>query len=231
RATGALAALLGCAALYAQWRVLPLMRVQAAIVVPAVREAFFAQALLLIALFTAGSYAKPPFSSAGCRLRWVALSYGLFNLGSQILYRFSGLPREYYFFKYSLHAVVLEVFAVLVLFAWKTASVLSDWKQGSPGATAVSAAHIASVCASALLFGNAYAAYRESLAERAHGKPPWHLIGPLADLNGWSRVESITRTAGKKFGGLVSPSWPLSNFMNAGLGAWLQDSDERWSTI
>ena len=63
-----------------------------------------------------------------------------------------------------------------------------------------------------------YEVYQPSYRERAEHKENPELLVPLADLQAWKIIESTLKEKDRAFGGFITPSWPVSNFMNASFG-------------
>jgi hypothetical protein len=57
--------------------------------------------------------------------------------------------------------------------------------------------------------------YFESCTNRISRTPPFTKIGPLIDRDTLLLIQEKTTKHNSKFGGIIVPSWPMSNFMNA----------------
>jgi|GEM_PF-1880655 len=212
---------LGLAALFAYWKLLPLIPVTGGIVAPRFHAMLRGQLVLAVGLLLLPLAARRMGLALGDTGTRLALYAGLFGAVSglvQLLCLGFVTSREYYLIKYHLHGVVLVLCATLVLGSTLLAQALSRWarRQGRP-------AH-AGLVPLAVLVGvgvfnlhKAITPYAESFQERRSGKAPWRALIPLADREGWSRIQATLTREHADFGGLVSANWPLMNFMNAGL--------------
>ncbi len=216
-----LAAGLGGAALFAYSKLLPLIPVTGAIIAPKGYAMLRGEAwlsLLLLVLPLATRRMGLPLGEAGARLARYAGVFGAINSFIQILYLWLGITPEYYFFKYHLHGVVLVLGAMLVLLSALVAQVLVRWARRQQRLSHVGLVPLGVVVGISLF--NLQAAcrpYRSSFLERMSGAPPWRSLIPLADREGWRRIEATLAQQGAAFGGLLAPTWPMMNFMNASL--------------
>ncbi|NVJ21710.1 MULTISPECIES: hypothetical protein [Myxococcus] len=217
----ALAVGLGLAALFAYWKLLPLIPVTGGIVAPRFHAMLRGQLVLSLGLLLLPLAAKRmglALGDTGTRLaRYAGLFGGVGGL-VQLLCLWSVTSREYYLIKYHLHGAMLVLCATLVLVSALLAQVLSRWALRQGGA-----AH-AGLVPLAVLVGigvfnlrSAITPYEDSFQERRSGKAPWNLLFPLADREGWSRIQATLAREHADFGGFVSANWPLMNFMNASL--------------
>jgi hypothetical protein len=216
-----LAAALGGAALFAYSKLMVLIPVTGAIQAPRIHamlrgEAILSALLLLLPLAARGM--GLPLGAAGTRLALYAGSFGVINSLIQRLYLGRGFSQEYYFFKYHLHGVVLVLGAVLVLLSALLAQVLARWARRQGRAAHAGLLPLGAIVSVGLFnLHDASTPYRSGFEERRSGAAPWRTLHPLADRDGWRRIEATLAREGAGFGGLLSPTWPLMNFMNAGL--------------
>ncbi|MCP3098683.1 hypothetical protein LZ198_07310 [Myxococcus sp. K15C18031901] len=217
----ALAAGLGFAATFAYWKLYPLLPVTGGIITPHIHAMLRGEAVLAVLLLVlprAARWMGLSLGDAGVRLARYAGVFGAINASVQFLCLRLGTPREYYLFKYHLHGVVLVLCAALVVLAALLAQALSRWmqRQGRP-------AHMGFLVPAVLVgiavfnLNAAVAPYRESYDERTSGHAPWRTLTALSDPDGWKRIQATLSREGARFGGLIAPSWPMMNFMNAGL--------------
>ncbi|WP_224371177.1 hypothetical protein [Hyalangium versicolor] len=217
----ALAVGLGGAAAFAYRTLWQLHPVWGAIIAPEIhamiRGEAFLTVLLLILPFAARRMGLP-LGAEGARLARYAGVFGAINTFIQFLYLRMGFKPEYYLFKYHLHGMVLVFGAALVLISALAAQALVQWGQRKPRASHAVLVPLVALWGIALF--NLYAAcrpYRDSFHERRFGTPPWRWLQPLVDREGQRRIEATLAREGAAFGGLLAPSWPLMNFMNASL--------------
>ncbi|MBN1204029.1 MAG: hypothetical protein JXB05_03785 [Myxococcaceae bacterium] len=216
-----LAAGLGGAALFAYAKLSTLIPVTGAIQAPRIHAMLRGEALLSLLLLLLPLAARGmglPLGAAGARLALYAGSFGAINSFILQLYLWQGFSREYYFFKYPLHGAVLVLGAALVLLSALLAQVLVRWGRRQGRAAHAGLLPLGVVAGIALFnLHDACTPYRSSFRERRSGAAPWSSLLPLADRDGWRHIEATLAREGAEFGGLLSPTWPMMNFMNAGL--------------
>lgn len=55
------------------------------------------------------------------------------------------------------------------------------------------------------------------------GEPPYQFLDALEDRRAIALIRQVLRDEGKRFGGLLTPSWPRTNFSNVELG-WVPEN-------
>ncbi|WP_338873166.1 hypothetical protein [Myxococcus stipitatus] len=222
-----LAAGLLFAAAFAWWKLSSLLPVKGDLVPPFPFKMVRGEAalsVLLLVLPLATRWMGLPLGDSAARLARYAGVFGAINASVQFLCLQLGTPREYYLIKYHLHGAVLLLCATGVVLSALLSHVLARWlrRQGKP-------AHAGLLLLAGLtgigLFNlqGAVKPYQDSFKERRSGQAPWTYLVPLADREGWKRIEATLAREGAGFGGLLAPNWPLMNFMNAGLRREIAD--------
>lgn len=188
-----------------------------------------ALSVLLLVLPLATRWMGLPLGDSATRLARYAGVFGAINTSVQFLCLQLGTPREYYLFKYHLHGAVLVLCATGVVLSTLLAQVL-----GSCLRRQLQVSH-AGLLPLAVLTGiglfnlqRAVEPYQDSFEERRSGQAPWRYLVPLADREGWKRIEATLAREDARFGGLLSANWPLMNFMNAGLRREIVDEPLRF---
>jgi hypothetical protein len=107
-----------------------------------------------------------------------------------------------------------------------SARIAAAWRGESPRARAWSVG-LAVLVAVLLVevtrgWGRAFKAYEHTYEERVRAKPPFQYLEALEDRGATALIRRVLRENGKRFGGLLSPSWPRLNFSNVALG-WVPD--------
>ena len=157
------------------------------------------------------------------RLIDFALVFGGANALVQLAYLKAGLPVGYYFLKYSFHAVVLLLCAGLLVASIRVGSLVpsppSRARRWNVALAVLVAAGLAAVTRG---WSRAFEAYAPSYRERVRGQPPFELISALEDREGSALIHQILQNEGKRFGGLLGPSWARVNFSNVALG-WVPE--------
>jgi hypothetical protein len=139
--------------------------------------------------------------------------------------RFKSLPegdhgyhliwRNYYFNKYSLHAVILVAAACVVAAAFWAATLLEKRPWSAIAGAALSlllgAAAVDKLQAAA-------APYQDVLAEVAFGHAPYPRLRPWVDREGLRLIHSTLRSQGREHGGYLAAYYPLAAYMNATFG-------------
>jgi hypothetical protein len=141
------------------------------------------------------------FSGAAIQLTWWA----------------SGLPREYYFHKYGFAPAVVGALATV---AWLTRALAGRFGVATHDGRRVGRTVCVGVSAVAatLVAGSALVSQRISFVERAHGRPPWRSLRPLADRATWRLIEAES-ARGAPFGAALLPGFTETMFANAHFGA------------
>lgn len=131
-------------------------------------------------------------------------------------------PHQYYVVKYGFHSLLLLLAATVPLFAALIAGPVDAVAQPrlvTSRPTQVSVGLIGgSIAVAAFWATQSIAVYRAGFLERAFGRPPFHVIKPLADLGAWSRIERTLKREHREFGGYLTTFYPVMNFMNAAFG-------------
>jgi hypothetical protein len=214
------------AAAYAYWRLLPLAHLSGGVVPHSHERALRVQGWTVVALL-AVRWLSPREESVERRLLDFAVLFGGVNALVQWAYLRAGLPIDYYFLKYGLHAVVLLLCAFLLAAGCRVGAL---FQTGLPRARRWDVV-LAVLVALGLTevtrgWGRAYKAYEPSYWERVRGEPPFQGMEPLEDRGATALIRQVLRDGDKHFGGLLSPSWPRVNFTNVALG-WVP---EDWGT-
>lgn len=189
----------------------------------------------LVALALAGACVWP----ASARLvrgsgiaRWVRLPVLLAAINAAFLTLVPPPARgaDYYYFKTSLHPLLLVMAASVVLVAALAAG-LADAERASARtrqALAAAAATAVALAATLVLLGRSFAVYWPTFRERLLGAPPYRLLKPVADRGAWRRIERVLGEHHAQFGGYLTSYYPTFNFMNSSLGYWNGGIDFYW---
>jgi hypothetical protein len=150
----------------------------------------------------------------------------LFGLANAVLVeRFKALPggehayvtmwANYYFHKYSLHAVILVAAGCVTAAAFWAAALAAK-----PRWQAAAGAALALVLGAAAVekMGTAFAPYQEVLHEVAFTHAPYPHLRPWADTTALQQIRSTLRSEGREHGGYLAQYYPLAAFMNATFG-------------
>ncbi|QSQ22470.1 hypothetical protein JY651_46390 [Pyxidicoccus parkwayensis] len=215
--------MLGAAA-YAYWRLLPLAHVSGGFIPHgyerALRTQCWAVAGLLVVRFL------PPRGEEAVERRLLdfALLFAGVNAAIQLAYLSARLPIDYYFLKYGLHAQVLLLSVLMLVASNRFGAMLLPAQAPRSRALGVGLAVLVAVMLVEVTrgWGRAFRVYEESYEERVRGQPPFKFLEPLEDRGAVAIVREVLRDNGKRFGGLLSPSWPQVNFTNVDLG-WVPD--------
>ena len=122
---------------------------------------------------------------------------------------------NYYLYKYLLHAAVLVTCAVLINSAFTLLQCIVEFKARSFTRPVI----ILLLSFSGLWsLKESYLSYSPAFRERIKHQVKNELISPLVDLKAWEIIDSKLKSSGKKMGGYVTSSWPVSNFMNSAFG-------------
>jgi hypothetical protein len=221
-------ALLGAAA-YAYWRLLPLAHVNGGFVAHAHERALRAQGWAVAGLFVV-RFLVPRGDGVERRLLDFALLFAGVNAVAQEAYLRAGLPVGYYFLKYGLHALVL-LLSALLLVASNRFGAWVRWKAQGPlaGAWSLVLAALVTVMLVEVTRGwdRAFRVYDATYEERVRGRPPFQSLDALEDRGATAVIRRVLREEGRRFGGLLSPSWSRLNFTNAALG-WLPEDSRSY---
>ncbi|WP_223759091.1 hypothetical protein [Myxococcus sp. RHSTA-1-4] len=216
-------ALLGAAA-YAYWRLLPLAHISGGFVPHSHERALRVQSWAVVGLLVV-RFLVPRGDGVERRLLDFALLFAGINAAVQGAYLGARLPIDYYFLKYGLHALVLLLSAAMLVASNRFGALL-DGKARSPRGRAWSAGLAVLV---AVMFvevtrgwGRAFKVHAPGYEERVRGQPPFEFLDALEDRNATALIRQVLREKGKRFGGLLTPSWPRLNFSNVALG-WVPD--------
>ncbi|NMO16321.1 hypothetical protein HPC49_29145 [Pyxidicoccus fallax] len=212
-------ALLGAAA-YAYWRLLPLAHSGGGFVPHAHERALRVQSWAVAGLLVV-RFLIPRGDGVERRLLDFALLFAGVNAAVQLAYFQAKLPVDYYILKYGLHALVLLLGAAMLVASARFGALLA-WKAQAPRARAWSVA-LAVLVAVLLVevtrgWGRSFKAYTPSYEERVRGQPPFTMNDALEDRESIALIRRVLRDSGKRFGGLLTSSWPRLNFSNAALG-------------
>ncbi|WP_395831430.1 hypothetical protein [Archangium violaceum] len=217
-------AFLGAAA-YAYSRLLPLAQVPGAIVAHSHERALRVQWWTLVGLLVV-RFLSPRQDSVERRLIDFAVLFCGASALVQFAYRKAGLPIDYYFLKYGLHAVVLLLCVALFVTSIRMGAVFQKglarawyWDLALAVLVAVGLFEVTRG------WGRAYESYESSYRERVRGAPPFQTLDALEDRGATAIIRRVLHDEGKRFGGLLTPSWPRANFSNVALG-WVP---ENWS--
>jgi hypothetical protein len=150
----------------------------------------------------------------------------LFALANAVfIERFKSLPggdqaylsiwRNYYFNKYSVHAVILLAAGCVVAAAFWAATLVEKraWRAIAGAALSL----LLSVAAVDKL-QTAAAPYQDVLAEVAFGHAPYPHLRPWVDREGLRLIGSTLRSERREHGGYLAAYYPLAAFMNATFG-------------
>ncbi|SEL76466.1 hypothetical protein SAMN05444354_108151 [Stigmatella aurantiaca] len=207
---------------YAYTKLLPLGPVYGSLVhhdaVRALRTQVWAVAGLLALRFVSSREDK-----VERRLIDFAVLFGGINALVQVAYLKAGMPVGYYFLKYGFHAVVLLLSAALLVTSLRMGAMVHAAPfRARQWSVALALLVAVGLFAVAHGWSRAFAAYTPSYQERARGQPPFALLGALEDRESSALIRQVLREEGKRFGGLLSPSWARVNFSNVALG-WVPE--------
>ncbi|MFP2927793.1 hypothetical protein ACLESO_21855 [Pyxidicoccus sp. 3LG] len=214
------------AAGYAWWRLLPLAPATGGFLAHSYERALRVQCWTVVGLGVV-RFLVPRGEGVERRLLDFVLLFAGVNALVQLAYLKAGLPTEYYFHKYGYHAVVLLLCALLLTASARVGALF----QSQPPRARAWSVGLAVLVAIMLVevtrgWGRAFRAYEFSYEERARGTPPFQSLEPLEDRGATALIRRVLRDEHKRFGGLLTPSWPRLNFSNVALG-WVPDD---WST-
>lgn len=215
--------LLGAAA-YAYWRLLPLAHIGGGFVPHSYERALRVQCWTVVGLLVVRFLPPRGEEAVERRLLDFALLFAGVNAAVQLAYLSARLPIEYYFLKYGFHAVVLLQAVLLLIASSRVGALLVPAKAPRARAWSVGLAVLVAVMLVEVTrgWGRAFRVYDASFEERVRGQPPFQYLEPLEDRGATAIVREVLRGNGKRFGGLLSPSWPQVNFANVDLG-WVPD--------
>jgi len=211
------------AAGYAYWRLLPLAHTFGSVVAHDHERALRVQCRTVVGLLVV-RFLPPRGEGAERRLLDFALLFAGVNAVAQLAYLGARLPIGYYFLKYGLHAVVLLLGAAMLVASNRVGGALLPAQSPRARAWSVGLAVLVTVMLVEVTrgWGRAFQAYEDSYAERVRGQPPFQFLEPLEDRDATALIRAVLRDGGKRFGGLLSPSWPRVNFSNVALG-WVPE--------
>lgn len=210
------------AAAYAYWRLLPLAHISGGFVGYSYQRALRVQCWTVVGLL-AVRFLSPREEGVERRLLDFALLFCGVNALVQLAYLGAGLPIDYYFLKYGFHAVVLLLCVALFAVSLRVGALFQTvrvraWRWELALAVLV-ALGLAEVTRG---WGKAFKAYEPSYWDRVRGEPPFKHLDALEDRGAIALARQVLRDEGKRFGGLLSPSWPRLNFSNVELG-WVPE--------
>lgn len=219
---GAVAFVAGAVFAYAQ--LLPLIASMPGGVVPH-RSALVGAFQLFLALVLVASCAvarrlQVPLGDSGERLALFAGSVGGLGGLVPLVFHAASLPIYYYLYKYSLHGLMLLLAAWVVCLAEVIPRCLEREVAGGLRRRGFAGVLALAMCVSTIFLARGFPGQWRSFVERVRGGPPWTRLMPFADREGWRRIEATLASTHGSFGGLLSSSWPLTMFMNAGFGFW-----------
>ena len=211
------------AAAYAYWRLLPLAHIPGGFVAYSYQRALRVQCWTVVGLL-AVRFLSPREEGVERRLLDFALLFCGVNALVQLAYLGAGLPIDYYFLKYGFHAVVLLLCAALLTVSIRVGALFQTarvrawrWELALAVLVALGLAEVTHG------WGRAFKAYEPSYGERVRGEPPFQHLDALEDRGAIALARQVLRDEGKRFGGLLSPSWPRLNFSNVELG-WVPEA-------
>ena len=144
--------------------------------------------------------------------------FSLINGFVPLLLLFNSEHPTYYLFKYSFHGVVLAVLANVLLCSVLICRIIWQPDRNKPIGNLRAGAILACSFCGLWLLNSAYRPLRPSYLDRISGKISSDLIYPLSDEGARREIELVLRQENRKFGGLITPSWPISNFLNSSFG-------------
>ena len=224
------------AAAYAYWRLLPLAHVSGGFVPHAHERALRVQAWTVAGLLVV-RFLIPRGEGVERRLLDFALLFGGVNAGVQGAYLWAKLPIDYYFLKYGLHALVLLLSAAMLVASARFGALPHLGTESPRGrAWSVGLALLVTVLLVEVTrgWGRSFKVYDHTYEERVRGTPPFQYLDALEDRGGSALIRRVLRERGKRFGGLLTPSWPRLNFSNVALGWVPEDWQARnghWSVF
>lgn len=210
------------AAAYAYWRLLPLARIPGGIVPFMHMRTLTVQGWCLGGLVLV-RFLSPRHEPVERRLLDFTLLFAGVNGLVQRVCRWAGLPVEYYLLKYGLHAVVLLLLVAGLVVSLRVGALLQEGR-GRVGWRALVPPLLTALGLVAVVAGwsDSFAAYTPGYEERVRGQPPFQVLDALEDPSEVTLVRRVLRESRKRFGGLLSPSWPRLNFTLVELG-WLPE--------
>ncbi|MFP2909432.1 hypothetical protein ACLESD_31195 [Pyxidicoccus sp. 3LFB2] len=216
------------AAGYAYWRLLPLAHITGGFVPHGYERALRVQCWTVVGLLVV-RFVPPRTDGVERRLLDFAVLFAGVNAAVQLAYLGARLPIDYYFLKYGLHAVVLLLCAVSLVACGRVAGALLRAESPRARLWRVGLAVLLTVMLVEVTrgWGRAFRAYEASYAERVRGQPPFEFLQALEDRGATALIRAVLRDGDKRFGGLLSPSWPRVNFSNVALGWVVEDAPAR----
>ena len=153
--------------------------------------------------------------------------FGVVACLAQCFYLLAGFEKIYYFYKYNFHAAVLVSSAALLTGAYLAVLLLSwlwtaklrtgrieggviNWIPVFAAALVI----IAGICGFQFMI-QGYDSFRPAYRERKHNQAAARYLKPLADRTAWKIIDNVLNERKKRFGGFITRSWPMSQFMNA----------------
>jgi hypothetical protein len=208
---------------FVYWRLLPLAHTSGGVLMHSHERALRVQCWTVVGLLVV-RLLPPRGEGTLRRLLDFALLFAGVNAAVQLAYVGAKLPIDYYILKYGLHALVLLLSALMLVASHQVGGLLLPAQAPRARAWGVGLAVLVTVLLVEVTrgWGRAFRAYEPSYQERVRGQPPFQALDALEDRGATSIVRAVLRDSGKRFGGLLSPSWPRVNFSNAALG-WVPE--------
>jgi hypothetical protein len=218
-AAGALALAAFAGAQHAFSRLAPLVTNSTGWIVPHDMAAVWRGQLLGVGALAAGAL----FQRGLCRaLRFPAL-FALASAVSVELFKaqpngeraWGTMWANYYFNKYSVHAILLLAAGLVVAAAWFAAALT---KKPAWRTVAVAAVTLLLGAAGVDKLYGGFAPYHDVRDEVAFGQAPYPHLRPWVDTEGLRLIHSTLLSERKEHGGYLASYYPLAAFMNATLG-------------
>jgi len=128
----------------------------------------------------------------------------------------AGNPLSYYVHKYVFCAIVLGALCAPPVVVSAAARLMR--RGASAGAVVVASALVVLAGAGVAALGASAQQYMAGFYDRIAG-PPYEQLGPHGDRTVWRIIDATLRREHARFGGLMTPRWPESQFTNAHFGS------------
>lgn len=141
---------------------------------------------------------------------------GAVTFVSQGTYLTLATKPTYYIYKYAFSADLIVISAAVLL----GAAVVTDFATSQISFVRLTkgTAVLLPLFCGLLFYKHGYFALRPSYVERTQDSRTPQMLSPMYDSQAATIVRQILTTRNARFGGLITPLWPVSNFFNAAFG-------------
>jgi hypothetical protein len=152
--------------------------------------------------------------------RWVRLPL-LLGLTSSVFLVVAKRPpkgEDYYYLKTHVHAVMMMCAAAVVLAAALASRLVGAIEVRELRLIVPTVVIVALIAGAGVTFHRGFEPWHVAFRQRAFGKPPFHAMWPLEDLDAMARIRKVLAEKHAEYGGYMSSFYPLMTFMNSEFG-------------